>query len=242
VELIGHDAHGLGALAKPAGVLSHPTEKGRDRGRALLDAEYDMEAECFVWPQHTGGGERRLWLLNRLDSATSGVILVASDGKLAADVKDQFQRKAISKTYVALVFGIPRAQREQWRDRLAVERRGGVVRSGTVGGHIPAESQCRVIESVRGAQPLALLELKPLTGRTHQLRVQCAKRQLPIVGDQTYGDFRRNREFAKAAGTKRMFLHSLETNVHYNWRGREYHFSAKAELPDEFKSALRSGR
>ncbi|MFT3829154.1 MAG: RNA pseudouridine synthase [Opitutaceae bacterium] len=240
VELLGHDGNGLGALAKSAGVLSHPNEPGRDRGRALLDAEYDLEAECFIWTDPASGDTRRLWLLNRLDSATSGVILVAADGKLAADVKAQFQRKAIAKTYVALVFGTPRVPRETWRDRLAVERKGGVVRSSTSGGHIPAESDCRVLRSARGPQPLALLELKPRTGRTHQLRVQCARRQLPIVGDQTYGDFRRNREFAKLARTKRLFLHSLETQVRYQWAGREWSFAARAELPAEFEAALQA--
>jgi 23S rRNA-/tRNA-specific pseudouridylate synthase len=238
VEVLGHDGNGLGALSKPAGVLSHPNERGKDRGRALLDAEYDLEAECFVWADAASGAERRLWLLNRLDSATSGVILVAADGKLADDVKAQFQRKAVAKTYVALVFGTPRVLREVWRDRLAVERKGGVVRSGTAGGHIPAESECRVLRAVRGPQPLALLELKPHTGRTHQLRVQCAKRQLPIVGDQTYGDFRRNREFAKSTRTKRLFLHSLETLVRYQWAGRQWNFSARAALPVEFGTAL----
>ena len=236
---LGHDGNGMGALAKPAGVLSHPNERGQDRGRALLDAEYDLEAECFVWTDKASGDPRRLWLLNRLDSATSGVILVAADGRLAADVKAQFQRKAIAKTYVALVFGAPRVPRETWRDRLAVDRKGGVVRSSAAGGHIPAESDCRVLRAAHGAQPLALLELKPRTGRTHQLRVQCAKRQLPIVGDQTYGDFRRNREFAKATGLKRMFLHSLETQVRYSWAGRDHSFSARAELPAEFEAALR---
>ena len=239
VEHLGHDGHGLGALAKPAGVLSHPNDAGKDRGRALLDAEYDPAAECFVWTDVASGDMRRLWLLNRLDSATSGVILVAADGTLAADVKAQFQRKVIAKTYVALVFGTPRVPRELWRDRLAVERKAGVVRSSVAGGHIPAESECRVLRTTRGPQPRTLLELKPHTGRTHQLRVQCAKRQLPIVGDQTYGDFRRNREFAKVAGLKRLFLHSLETQVRYRWAGREWQFAARAELPPEFEAALR---
>lgn len=238
VEPLGHDANGLGALAKPAGVLSHPNGRGEDRGRALLEADYDLAAECFVWKDPAGGDLRRLWLLNRLDSATSGVILVAADGALAADVKAQFQRQAVAKTYVALVFGVPRAPRDLWRDRLAVERRGGVVRSSAQGGHIPAESECRLLRAAAGAQPRALLELRPHTGRTHQLRVQCAKRQLPIVGDQTYGDFRRNREFAKVARTKRLFLHSLETQVRYRWRGREWRFAARAELPPEFEAAL----
>ena len=236
--VLGHDSNGLGALAKPAGVLSHPNEDDAENARALLGAEYDHTAECYTWKDTASGDVRRLWLLNRLDSSTSGVILVAADGKLAADVKAQFQRKAIAKTYVALVFGFPRVPCEVWRDRLAVERKGGVVRSSAAGGHIPAESECRVLRGSRGAQPLTLLELKPHTGRTHQLRVQCAKRHLPIVGDQTYGDFRRNREFAKATKEKRMFLHSLETKVSYRWNGRDWSFAAKAEVPAEFAAAL----
>ena len=238
VQPLGHDGNGLGALAKPAGVLSHPNENGQDRRRALLDADYDHKAECYFWTDAASGAARRLWLLNRLDSATSGVILVAADGALATDVKAQFLRKAVAKTYVALVFGLPKVAREIWRDRIAVERKGGVVRSSATAGHIPAESECRVLRSARSAQPLTLLELKPHTGRTHQLRVQCSRRHLPIVGDQTYGDFRRNREFAKATGEKRLFLHSLETQVRYTWNRREWTFVAKAELPPEFEKAL----
>lgn len=236
--MLGHDSNGLGALAKPAGVLSHPNEEGKERARSLLLAEYDLKAECYIWKDTASGDLRRLWLLNRLDSSTSGVILVAADGRLAADVKAQFLRKAIAKTYVALVFGTPRMPREVWRDRLVIERKGGMVRSSAAGGHIPAESECRVLRSSRGAQPLTLLELKPHTGRTHQLRVQCAKRHLPIVGDQTYGDFARNREFSKAKKEKRMFLHSLETQLQYRWNNRDWSFAAKAELPTEFAAAL----
>ena len=52
----------------------------------------------------------------------------------------------------------------------------------------------RVLEKFQGkAGPMALLELQPKTGRTHQLRIQCANRGLPIVGDRTYGDFSKNR-------------------------------------------------
>ena len=238
VQVLGHDANGLGALDKPAGVLSHPNQD-RERGRTLLDAPYDLAAECFTWTD-AGGAARRLWLLNRLDSATSGVILVAAEGALAAGVKEQFQKKAVSKTYVALVFGQPRAPQEVWRDRLAVARKGGVVRATAAGGHIPAESACRVLRRFPGPPPLALLELTPHTGRTHQLRVQCAQRSLPIVGDQTYGDFRRNRGFAKAAHTKRLFLHSLNTEVRYAWAGREWRFAARAPLPPEFAAVAGS--
>jgi 23S rRNA-/tRNA-specific pseudouridylate synthase len=228
VALLTRDASGLAAFAKPAGVLSHPNGSGEER-RALLVARYDLAGEFY----ETSGG--RLWLLNRLDSATSGVLLAASDEALATTIRAQFLRREVRKIYQALVFGVPREAAQVWSDRLAVDKRGGQIRSHA-GGGIPAESRMRVVRSGRGDPPLTLLRLEPRTGRSHQLRVQCAKRGLPIVGDQTYGDFRRNREFAKRAGTKRMFLHSLETSFSYEFRGAKHAFTATAPLPPEFEA------
>ena len=225
------------AFAKPAGVLSHPNTP-RDEPRSLLTYAYDPQRECFVW-RDAGASALRLWLLNRLDSATSGVILAASDEDLARTIKGQFARRHVHKIYQALVFGSPRAQQEVWRDRLAVDKRGGVIRTGTA-GNVPAEAHCSVLQRRMGEFPLALVQLDPKTGRSHQLRVQCALRSLPVVGDQTYGDFRRNREFARQTGLKRLFLHSLETSIGYELAGRKFSFTASASLPDEFAAALES--
>jgi 23S rRNA-/tRNA-specific pseudouridylate synthase len=236
VTLLARDANGLAAFNKPAGVLSHPNESG-DQPRSLLQAPYTFDGEYFEWPAEpadSAAQTRRLWLLNRLDSATSGVLLAAADAALANEIRAQFKRKQVRKIYHALVFGSPRQPIELWRDRLAVDKRGGKIRTAASAGHIPAECRMSVTRASDGAPRLALLKLEPRTGRSHQLRVQCAKRGLPIVGDQTYGDFARNREFAKAAGTKRLFLHSLETRFDYDWRGRTFSFEAIAPLPDEF--------
>jgi tRNA pseudouridine65 synthase len=236
VELLAHDVNGLAALAKPAGVLSHPNTV-EDEPRSLLDARYARDGEFFEWPDATGA-LHRLWLLNRLDSATSGVILAAADGELAEQVRSQFKLKRVRKIYHALVFGAPPHPLELWRDLLAIEKRGGKIRTTAHTGHVPAVSQMSVIRTGRGEPRLTLVRLEPRTGRSHQLRVQCAKRGLPIVGDQTYGDFVRNREFAKFAGTKRLFLHSLETSFSYEWRGQTFSFAAKAPVPPEFEKFL----
>jgi 23S rRNA-/tRNA-specific pseudouridylate synthase len=236
VVLLNRDPNGLAAFAKPAGVLSHPNKAGEEP-RSLLNAGYTLEGESYRWVDESGAA-RQLWLLNRLDSATSGVILAAGSAELAASLRDYFKRKAVRKIYQALVFGSPRQTAELWRDRLAVEKQGGRIRTAAHAGHIPAESQMTVVRTRRGDQPLALLRLEPRTGRSHQLRVQCAKRQLPIVGDQTYGNFARNREFAKANGTKRLFLHSLETSFDYAWAGRKFSFVARAPLPPEFTGSF----
>ena len=237
VSILTRDSAGLLALSKPAGVLSHPNEPS-DQSRSLLNARYVLEGEYFEWSPGDGREPQRLWLLNRLDSATSGVILAATTAALAADIRAQFKRKQVRKVYQAVVFGVPRQPVQLWRDLLAVEKRGGQVRTSAHGGHVPAESQMSVMRHGHREPRLTLIRLEPRTGRSHQLRVQCAKRGLPIVGDQTYGDFARNREFAKLAGTKRLFLHSLETQFDYEFGGARRSFSARAPLPAEFEKFL----
>jgi tRNA pseudouridine65 synthase len=237
VTELARDANGLIAFNKPAGVMSHPNAPG-DEPRALLQARYVFEGEYYEWTAPGAPASRRLWLLNRLDSATSGVILAATTAELAEAIRAQFKRKVVRKVYHALVFGGPRAPMEIWRDLLAIEKRGGQVRTAVRAGNVPAECRMTVVKRSLREPRVALLKLEPRTGRSHQLRVQCAKRGVPIIGDQTYGDFARNREFAKQAETKRMFLHSLETSFDYEFRGQTHRFAAKAPLPESFEKFL----
>lgn len=234
VQPLTRDPNGLAAFDKPAGLLSHPNGS-EDEARSLLTCRYDKEAQCFQW-KGADGEPRRLWLLNRLDSATSGVILTAADERLALAVREHFARKQVRKIYNALVFGQPHKASEVWRDLVAVQKKGGQIRTGTV-GNIPAETHFQLLKHFQRAFSTSLIRLEPRTGRSHQLRVQCAKRQLPIVGDQTYGDFGMNREFARATRSKRLFLHSLETAFTYEFGGRSHAFKAAAPLPREFQTA-----
>ena len=253
VTIIAKDENGLIAFNKPAGVLSHPNRIS-DQPRCLLTSHYEAEGEYYEWPATSperadkaaaGGGAgasggaskpsgppNRLWLLNRLDSATSGVLLAASSEKLAKEIRALFLHRHVRKIYNALVFGIPSEPRQVWRDNLAVEKKGAQIRTGS--GHIPCEAHMRVLAQRRTSVPTALIQLEPKTGRSHQLRVQCTKRRMPIVGDATYGDFPANRAFAKATGEKRLFLHSIETSFEYEWGGKKFQFTAKAPLPPEF--------
>ena len=237
VTLLTHDANGLAAFDKPAGVLSHPNAGG-DEPRSLLTVRYMLEGEFFQWTPVKGAPPVKLWLLNRLDSATSGVVLAAADETLAQEIRAQFKRKQVRKIYQALVFGAPRQATELWKDTLAVVKKGGQVRAALGTGRVPAESKMTLVRTGRGEPRVSLLRLEPHTGRSHQLRAQCAKRGMPIVGDQTYGNFPRNREFAKAAKTKRMFLHSLETGFDYEFNGKPNRFAAAAPLPAEFTAVL----
>lgn len=235
VEVIAEDGHGVIALSKPAGVLSHPNESGGAE-RSLIQAPYKFDQECYEVKDSTG--VRRFWLLNRLDSATSGVLLLAAQETLANEIRTAFQQRQVHKLYNALVFGTPHAAKQVWKDRLAVAKKGARIRTEAA-GNVPSEAHMRVIQQWRSNFSLSLIELNPKTGRSHQLRVQCAQRHLPIVGDATYGDFKVNREFAKQTGEKRLFLHSLETAFEYRWKGKNVPFEAKAPLPKEFLSVGR---
>ncbi len=262
VRLLKADRNGLAAFDKPAGVLSHPNHPG-EAPRSLLNAAYTLDGEFYEWPapladvipavtpdaavadaprgtapSRLAAAPRRLWLLNRLDSGTSGVILVAASAELAASIRMLFRQKHIKKTYHALVFGAPARPSEVWRDRLAVQKKGGQIRTAA-GGNIPSEAHMKVLRARRGGSPpLALIQLEPRTGRSHQLRVQCAQRHLPIVGDATYGNFGLNRDLARAGGCKRLCLHSHHTEFSYEIGGKSHHFAATAPTPREFLQAL----
>ncbi len=231
VQLLVRDANGLAAFDKPFGVLSHPNSSA-DEPRALLTCRYDKEAQCFIW-KTDAGTEHRLWLLNRLDSATSGVILAAASEKLALAVREHYAKKKVGKVYQALVFGKPHQGAEIWTDLIAVKKSHGQIRTSTI-GNIPAETRFKLIKHTQKAFSTSLIRLEPRTGRSHQLRVQCGKRHSPIVGDQTYGNFALNRAFAKATRNKRLFLHSLETSFTYDFAGRANVFQATAPLPEDF--------
>jgi len=227
VEIVKQGPAGLYALNKPSGVRSQPKEGSKDP-QALLTCSYSLKDEAYHIPPDKGGG--KVWLLHRLDAGTSGVILVADQEQTAEEVKKAFEEHRVKKTYVALVFGWPKEKEAVWRDRIEVKKEGGKAR-GKAGAGIWAEAKMRVREKFQAKSgPMALLELQPKTGRTHQLRIQCANRGLPIVGDRTYGDFQRN----KGLKIEPLFLHaeSIECPVYGSL------FKSYLIVPEYFKNMI----
>jgi 23S rRNA-/tRNA-specific pseudouridylate synthase len=248
VEILRTHPCGLAALYKPPDILAHPN-RAADRARALLTAAFDADDESFSWTDAATGATHRVWLLHRLDAATSGVVLVAARADTAAAVRDAFAQRRVQKRYLAVVLGHPRERRAVWRDQMQVRKgdradpgqgRGARAQTAIRGGGMTAEAEMRVMRLIPGPPALAVIELEPHTGRTHQLRHQCAKRRLPILGDQTYGNFRLNRELARRLGTDRLFLHAQAASLDVTIGRSRVRFTAESAAPAEFTALLRA--
>ncbi|MDR2667632.1 MAG: RNA pseudouridine synthase [Puniceicoccales bacterium] len=231
VEIVGGDGRGLVAVEKPAGVLSQPNGETADR-RAIIFAPYDCATRAYV----DGDGSPLVYLVNRLDSATGGLLLLSMDADTAARARKAFRSREVRKTYYATVFGGRNFRDGRWRDRICTARNGNYLRAD--GGEGPAAEALTDVSLLDRRRidhiDLAILELHPITGRTHQLRHQCALRSMAIVGDRTYGDFKLNRLVAKKFALRDLQLHSAAIEIS-GWQtvcGSE--FSARSPAVESF--------
>ncbi len=165
----------------------------------------------------------QLKLAHRLDKDTSGLLLLARGAKAAAELTGLFKDRAVEKTYLALVYGMPLLRDGKVEmDIGKSEVNGGAsferVQAGEGGRH--SLTHYKVLESL--GKRLSLLELKPHTGRMHQLRVHCAELNCPIVGDDKYGT---RSEVLKELGIEnKLHLHAL--SITFPWRGKQINLGA----------------
>ena len=213
LEVLQHQS-GVLALAKPAGL---PTQAVQ--GLASVEALIRRQLFGAAVAKDLAAGRRRhpggfLGVPHRLDRPVSGVLLFATTPRAARQLTRQFERRQIEKMYLAVVepmVAAPLAESDtfEWQDlirKIPDEARAEIVAADTPGGR-EAVTHGRVIAATGGR---FLLELRPQTGRTHQLRLQAAARGLPIVGDQLYGNA--DREAASAASP--LALHALRIGYH----------------------------
>ncbi|MCP4094380.1 MAG: RNA pseudouridine synthase [Planctomycetes bacterium] len=178
LEVLHVDNH-LIVVNKPACIPVVPDSSNDeslfDLAKAWIKREYDKPGEVF------------LGVVHRLDRPVSGVVVFARTSKGASRVSASWQKHDVQKTYVArsegrLPGGSPRSG--EWRMWLTKDHKRNVVRSGKTDKAKLAITKWRVIaEDDKGTS----LELQPLTGRPHQLRVACAKAGLVLLGDLKYG-------------------------------------------------------
>lgn len=176
LEILFEDDH-LVVLNKSPGRVVHPAP-GHFSGTLV-------NALLFHFPNLAGvGAERRPGIVHRLDRDTSGVLVVAKNDAAHQHLSDQFKRRSVRKTYLALVCGTPRA--DAGVINLPIGRHPTDRKRMSIASRRPrtAETSWRVRERLKGG---ALLEIDLKTGRTHQIRVHCAAMQHPVWGDPVYG-------------------------------------------------------
>ncbi|MBQ6431153.1 MAG: RluA family pseudouridine synthase [Oscillospiraceae bacterium] len=161
------------AVDKPAGMLVHPSS-ARNTGTLAnrLTAYYQKTGQaCAIHP------------VSRLDRDTFGVVLLAKNAHVHALMCAQSKAGKIEKTYHALVCGVPPAQEGILSAPIARKAPPSMLRCIRDDGK-EARTRYRLLQT---DGRLSRLELQPLTGRTHQLRVHCAHFGFPILGDPQYG-------------------------------------------------------
>ena len=189
LTILYEDNHCL-ALFKTAGVLTAGDKTG---DVSLLDL-----ARQYIREKYHKPGNVYLGVVHRLDRPVSGVVLFARTSKAAARLSEQFRSGTVTKVYHALVEGCPKQTTGEWIDVLVKDRERNVVRTVPEGaaGARQAVLEYRVL---RRTATRSLLEIRPRTGRAHQIRVQLAARGLPIVGDVKYGARRRPARISQRA-------------------------------------------
>tara|TARA_Y100000590_G_scaffold470756_1_gene669498 strand:+ start:25716 stop:26366 length:651 start_codon:yes stop_codon:yes gene_type:complete len=187
------------AASKPAEVLSVPGKTETDCMEARVQATFPTARIC-----------------HRLDMSTSGLLLFALDPKTHRNIGLQFEKRKIQKVYIARIWGEPSAKegfidlplRCDWpnRPRQMVDHEEG--RS--------AQTHWRIIarEADDKGNAITRVELKPITGRSHQLRVHMLELGHPILGDNLYAH-----EQALAA-SPRLHLHAQALSLHHPDDGR----------------------
>ncbi|MBV8077896.1 MAG: RluA family pseudouridine synthase [Planctomycetaceae bacterium] len=213
LEILFEDNHCL-AVNKPAGLLTQGDATGEptllDPVRAYLKGRYHKPGNVYIG------------LVHRLDRPASGVVLLARTSKAAGRLSAQFRRGTVVKTYWAVVEGHCSADSGEWADRLIKDARRNVVRVAgrrTEGG-LEALLAFRVLGRDRKT---TTLELRPMTGRSHQLRVQLASRGLPIVGDRKYGA---SSQLLAIDGRPRVALHARQLTFTHPTQGEAISVSA----------------
>ena len=192
LSIIYENSH-LMVVNKPAGMVVHPAA-GHATGTLV-------QAALAHAPEMEGiGGEQRPGVVHRLDKDTSGLILMAKDDRTHRWLQDQFRLRKVKKVYLALVDGkppTPNGRVEAPIGRSTSQRKKMAVVT-------PEKGRAAVSEylTVESFPDHTLLEVHPLTGRTHQIRLHMAFLECPIVADTVYG--RRH----PSLPLKRHFLHA----------------------------------
>jgi 23S rRNA pseudouridine1911/1915/1917 synthase len=221
LEIVYEDAHLL-VVNKPAGMVVHPAP-GNFAGtlvHALLHHCRDL----------TGiGGKERPGLVHRLDKETSGLLVVAKTESAHKALSAQFKAHTVTRCYLALVHGIPKASRgtielaigRDLRDRKKISPRTTRPRR--------AITRYEILDRYG---EFGLLAVRPQTGRTHQIRVHLSHLGHPVVGDKVYGS-KKKTDSEDELCIHRQMLHAQQLGFDHPVTGQRMEYSASLPLDME---------
>ncbi len=219
-------------VAKPAGMLVHPTAKGETNTLInLLIKKFPRlakigDAESIV----RGNREFRPGIVHRLDRDVSGVMVIPRSQEMFDHLKRQFKLRRVHKIYIALVHGIPPAEKGIIDFEISRGKNSGRMAAHPEGSGKgkPSATEYEVLQNFG---KFSLLKLRPLTGRTNQIRVHLFAFGHPIVGDKLY----LQKSVKSSPELDRIFLHA-ETLEFEDLDGATKFY--ELPLPDELQNLL----
>jgi 23S rRNA pseudouridine1911/1915/1917 synthase len=235
LEILYED-EALVVIDKPAGMAAHPAPGSPDGTvvNVLLHRIRDLGGV---------GGELRPGIVHRLDKDTTGLMVVAKSDRDLEHLQGQFKARTVEKAYWALVHGAPKEDAGLLDAPLARhpkdrKRFSGRHAAGRPDAR-PAETEFEVLERYPGA---ALVEARPRTGRTHQIRVHLSEAGHPLLGDALYGGDRRDRTSVSLAvrrAAKALGHHALHARrLAFDHPRSEARLRFEASVPPEWDEAL----
>jgi len=233
-----HEDDDLLVVNKQPGLVVHPAP-GHWTGTLVNAVLHHVAASSGGLPDAPPGPDSRLrpGIVHRLDVGTSGVVVVTKSSAAFAGLSRAFAEKEVEKTYLAAVAGRRQAYRGHFPGgghvielplgRSSIDRR----KMAVVADGRPATTYVRALAEGRET---ALLELRPRTGRTHQIRVHLAEEHTPVLGDTTYGMTGANRRFARLA--QRPLLHAYRLAFVHPCTGERCEFEARP--PEDLRAVV----
>lgn len=208
-------------INKPAGIAVHG---GSGISLGLI------EALRFMRPK-----EPALELVHRLDRETSGCLVLAKKASVLKELHELLRKGEVSKYYLALVKGYwPKDLRVVNESLTKFQLKSGERMVNVDNAGKASITEFRVLKRLADS---TLVEVSPLTGRTHQIRVHALHAGHPVVGDEKYGDKEFNKHY-RQLGCKRLFLHAARISFTLPTSGQK--ISAEAPLDEELEILLKN--
>lgn len=207
MDLLYQDEHVV-AVNKPSGMLVH---RGWDNDKVVLMTEVRDTIGQWVYPVH------------RLDRGSSGVVLFALSSEVAATLGAAFAEQRVQKRYLALVRGVPEEE-------------------GIIDNPVPKKEKGDRVDAVSEYRRIAvagrysLVEVRPRTGRLHQIRRHMKHISCPLIGDVRYGKGEHNRHFRENYDLHRLALHCHGLAVDHPRETRR--LEIRAPLSEELANAF----